>query len=100
MGRAGSDSSKAAEPWEGAPVPSEVHRGWDVSEAGRGFGPTGNLGKLCLPKGEWGQPPKSVKQRCPRYFILFVAVVNGIVSLISLSYFHCQCIGMQGISVC
>ena len=64
LGRAGSDSSKAAEPWEGAPVPSEVHRGWDVSEAGRGFGPTGNLGKLCLPKGEWGQPPKSVKQRC------------------------------------
>ena len=35
----------------------------------------------------------------PRYFILFVAVVNGIVSLISLSDFHCQCIGMQGISV-
>ena len=35
----------------------------------------------------------------PKYFILFDAVVNGIVSLISLSLFHCQCIGMQGISV-
>ena len=31
----------------------------------------------------------------PRYFILFVAMINGIVSLISL----CECIRMQGVSV-
>ena len=35
----------------------------------------------------------------PKYFILFVVMVNGIVSLISL-FSHYQCIGMQGISVC
>ena len=35
----------------------------------------------------------------PKYFILFIAMVNGIVSLISL-FSHCYCIGMQGISVC
>ena len=34
-----------------------------------------------------------------KYFILFVAMVNGIVSFISLLS-HYQCIGMQGISVC
>ena len=30
---------------------------------GGGLVPQGNLGKLCLPKGGWGQPPKSVTQR-------------------------------------
>ena len=36
----------------------------------------------------------------PKYFILFVAMVNGIVSLISLSVFSLLVFGNQGISVC
>ena len=32
----------------------------------------------------------------PKYSILFITMVNGIVSLIS----HCQCIEMEGISLC
>ena len=35
----------------------------------------------------------------PRYFILFIAMVNGSVSLISLSDSHHLCIGMQEVSV-
>ena len=41
----------------------------------------------------------SLSRFIPKYFILFIALVNGIVSLISL-FSHCQCIGMQEISVC
>ena len=40
----------------------------------------------------------SLGKYIPKYFILFVAMVSGIVSLIYLS--HCQCIEMQGISLC
>ena len=36
----------------------------------------------------------------PKYFILFIAMVNRIVSLIFFLFYLYQCIGMQGISVC
>ena len=39
----------------------------------------------------------SLDRFIPKYFILFVPVVNGITSLIFL-FSHCQCIGMQGIT--
>ena len=42
----------------------------------------------------------SLGRYIPKYYILFVAMVNGIVSLISFSTSHYLCIGMQGISVC
>ena len=42
----------------------------------------------------------SLGRYIPKYFILFVAVVNGIVSLISLSVFSLLGIRMQDISVC
>ena len=42
----------------------------------------------------------SLGRYTPKYFILFVAVVNGIVSLISLSVFSLLGIRMQDISVC
>ena len=35
----------------------------------------------------------------PRYFIIFDAVVNGIVSLISLSDLHCYSLEMQSVSL-
>ena len=41
----------------------------------------------------------SLGRYTPKYFILFVAMVNGIVSLISLSVFSLLVIGMKGISV-
>ena len=39
----------------------------------------------------------SLGRYIPKYFILFVAMVNGIVSFL---FSHYQCIGMQGIPVC
>jgi len=41
----------------------------------------------------------SLGRYIPKYFIVFIAMVNGIISLIYL-FSHDQCIGMQGISVC
>ena len=48
----------------------------------------------------WREMGSSLGRYTPKYFILFVAMVNDIVSLISLSVSHCQCIGVKGISVC
>ena len=42
----------------------------------------------------------SLGRYIPKYFILFVAMVNGIVSLILFLFSHYQYIGMQEISVC
>ena len=42
----------------------------------------------------------SLGRYIPKYFSLFIAMVNGIISLISLLFSHYYCIGMQGISVC
>ena len=42
----------------------------------------------------------SLGRYTPKYFILFVAMVNSIVFLISLSVFSLLVYRMQGISVC